>query len=158
MLRVIPHYYVRLMISRWRQHENGSTIRLSQLKRRSSRQRCRHMSQSFQVSVDRSLLNAFPNENQHIQLSISVGNHKISDISLNQDDIEYIVTHSASFSVDGVKSENGMTTISLKLSSGWCEQDVLKSMHAPWRDYSLPTKQRDSAQHIVLSGASGENW
>ncbi|QOD84312.1 hypothetical protein [Chromobacterium haemolyticum] len=116
------------------------------------------MPQLFQVSVDNALLNACSQENQPIQLSISIGNHKVSDITLSQGDIENIVTHSAAFSVNGLKADNGMTTIVLKLSSGLCEQDILKSMHAPWRAYSLPTEARNTPQHIMLSGASGDHW
>lgn len=116
------------------------------------------MLKSFQVAVDDSLLNAFSHENQHIQLSIGIGHHKVSDITLSQGDIEGIVTHSAAFSVEGIKADNGMTTIVLRLASGLCEQDVLRSMHAPWRAYALPTEARKSPQHTVLSGASGDHW
>lgn len=116
------------------------------------------MLKSFQVTVDDSLLNAFSHENQHIQLSIGIGHHKVSDITLSQGDIEGIVTHSAAFSVEGIKADNGMSTIVLRLASGLCEQDVLRSMHAPWRAYALPTEARKSPQHTVLSGASGDHW
>ncbi|MEN7431162.1 hypothetical protein VA599_10400 [Chromobacterium sp. TRC.1.1.SA] len=116
------------------------------------------MSQSFQLVFDNSLLDALSCENQSISLSICIGNRKVSDIQICKNTVSSILTHSTAFSVEDTYRGNEGHQINFKPATGWNQADVLKSMHAPWRDFPVQKQEKSTFQHIALSGASGDNF
>ncbi|OHX15198.1 hypothetical protein BI343_02245 [Chromobacterium amazonense] len=115
------------------------------------------MRANFQLILDEFISNHLRDENSDIQISIGIGSSIVCDMIMDAIEVKSITTHSTYISVDSAKNDDGTVRIIIKPSYRQEQEDLLKCMIAPWRNFQ-PQPAKSKQQHIVLSGASGNNF
>lgn len=115
------------------------------------------MQANFQLFLDELISNQLCDGNPDIHISIGIGTNTICDMIMNSMEVKSIKTHSTWLSISSKRNDDGTIRIIIKPSNKQEQEDMLKCMIAPWRSFPLqPSKSKQ--QHIVLSGASGNNF